>query len=91
VPNSHFWVTGIIVGWLRTGNGEEVLEDDVAVVQTESARSYSYLRWLGATWFQIDPPESEEYGKQAAIGTKIRFQTTREEQVEYTKLARGEE
>lgn len=96
-----FTVEGIVVGWLRTNpGGEEPLEDDVAVVQTDDGRSF--IRWLGNDWEQIDPPPkalppivlrngemSEGIEQVAATGTRIRFMTCRREQKDYTRLARG--
>jgi|SRR5215831_16362513 len=98
-----FEVEGIVVGWLQTNpGGEEPLEADVAVVQTDGGRSF--IRWLGNDWTQIDPPPTElpdlilddgtvsrGFEQVAATGTKIRFMTCRREQKDYTRIARGQD
>lgn len=95
-----FQVEGIVVGWLNTSDDENdcIMENDVAIVQTDGM--VCYVRWLGNDWQQIDPPPTTEYTsgresatveQQAAIGTRIRFNTNLSEQAEYTKLARGQE
>lgn len=78
-----FRVEGIIVGWLRIGIDEEVYEDNVAIVQQDD--SLTFIRWLGNDYAMVDPPEAQE----AAVGARIRFTTTLEEQLQYTKTARG--
>lgn len=81
-----FKVEGIVVGWLRTGsNGDEVYEDEVAIVQQDNG--LTFIRWLGNDYTMVDPPEAQE----AAIGARIGFTTTMDEQLEYTKIARGRE
>jgi hypothetical protein len=81
-----FWVIGTIVGWLTTGDEDNdcILEDDVAVVQTDDG--HFWIRWLGNDYSPIDPANPEG----PAIGAKISFKTNLSEQYEYTRLARGE-
>jgi hypothetical protein len=79
-----FEVEGIIVGWLSTGiNGDEIYEEDVAVVQADDG--HTFIRWIGNDWFPVDPPDAEA----ATVGLRIRFTTNWDEQITYTKIARG--
>ena len=107
MPKGEEWFTveGVIVGWLKTADdgdlqqgAVEIFEGDVAIVQTEQGQAF--IRWLGNDWQQIDPPpitsyqsgaESATVEQFAAIGTKIRFNTNYREQMDYTRMARGEE
>jgi hypothetical protein len=81
---AKFTVTGIIIGWLETNGGDDnIYENNVAVVQ--AADGHTFLRWLGIEHEITDPVEA----RAAVVGTAITFVTTWEEQMEYTKVARG--
>lgn len=83
-----FEVEGIIVGWMTTDHeAQNIYEDDVAVVQADDG--HTFIRWLGSGWEQIDPPPALPAGKVAVVGTRISFKTDWNEQVEYTRIARG--
>lgn len=87
-----FTIEGVIVGWLTTDHDNDserrnLYEDDVAVVQADDG--HTFVRWLGSGWEQVDPPVNILAGKVAVVGTRISFTTTWDEQVEYTRIARG--
>ena len=88
-----FTVEGVIVGWLQADAniGESwdmnIYEDDVAIVQADDG--HTFIRWLGSGWEQIDPPINIAAGKVAVVGTRISFITTWDEQIQYTRIARG--
>lgn len=97
---AYFTVEGTIVGWLHLGDEDDdnIMENDVAIVQTDEG--VCYLRWLGLDWIQVDPPPNyivagtsgrvEAVEQFAAIGTRIRFDTNLREQSEYTRLSKGQ-